>query len=219
MQRFTIHSHCLAAIACLGDSTAWGQVTNIGPFTGAVSESFESYPNYTVAAFTNPATLLGEAAVLSFPSEMRVYEPLSGATFGQIVFWQDSDVADGLKGLGFMVYPSAREIATLTFATPITDFGGYWRAFTDEAQYMVFNFFNCAGDLAGQESILSQNESPLVWHGWHYAQPIKTVTFDGLMMAADGLQANPVPEPRAWVLLAAAGLALAGWQSRRKSAG
>jgi hypothetical protein len=45
----------IMGLAPMGSFSTFGQATPIGPFTGPLSESFESFPNYKTGSFNSPA--------------------------------------------------------------------------------------------------------------------------------------------------------------------
>lgn len=186
-------------------NAALAQITPIAPFAGTWHETFESFPNYATSATPGSLMIMDGAASISHPT-LRIYEPSAGADFTQL-FFGSAPVADGTKGLGCdlvgLVAPES-----LTFITPVSDFGGYWRAFTEEANYMHMEFYGAGGSLIGSTNLLFQRATPLEWHGWHFDQAVEQITISSslegqpLWPAMDGLQALPVPEPSTCSILA-----------------
>jgi len=202
-------------------AAASAQITPIGPFSGQMSETWESFtnyvnnPNFYEDAF-GPISTFGGAASVSSPFSGQggvivIYEPIAGATFG-LGSYGSAQVSDGTKGAGVNTgFPAAP--MTINFNTPIVDFGGYWGAadiFGNQTVPIVFDFYDASGGLIGSvtEQFGNKSDGSLDWHGYNSAVPVSTVVVTGDYLVNDGLQAN-VPTPAAGLVLGFAGLAAA----------
>ena len=201
---------------------AQAAIAPVGPFTGSIGETWESFPNYTVPGpvtfLSDPTTIFGGDASISNPL-MVIYEPSAGATFG-LINSGSAAVSDGVKGMGINNLDFHTAPATITFATGVSTFGGYWGAATVGSDAVVaVSFFDAGGGLLGADSFTYNHESTsngaLDWHGWMSTTPIMSLTYSGNLVVNDGLQANVIPEPEIYVMLAA-GLGLIGFVARRK---
>jgi hypothetical protein len=206
----------LAAAVGLLLPVAMAGVTPIGPFTGDLTETWESFDNYLVDPDfyrDDPTTIMGGGASISNPV-MAIYEP------GVAVFGLGSsglaDVSDGKKGMGLDEFAST---ATITFTTPMSAFGAYWGAATfddDDEAIVSVDFYDEFGGLIDSVTFAyahqDSGDGALDWHGWLSDTPIASIVYSGDFVVNDGLQANfgggAVPAPGA-ALLGLIGLALA----------
>lgn len=203
-------------------SLAQAQVTPIAsPFVGTALEDFESFPNWRTgpAPMVSPTSIFGGLAQLT-GSDNEVYEP--GVANWVLDPGRRAGVADGAKGLavnGDMTKPLD---STITFVTPVTQFGGFFanaRTFVPASfNGLAIHFF----DTNGVEFFSESWDDPtpageLTWHGWASSTPIQKITFDRLIPAMDSLRITgggaAAPEPGT---LALVGLGLAGVAARRR---
>jgi hypothetical protein len=173
------------------------QVTPVSPFTGAVSETWESFPSVVLA---NGSPMFNGAATITNAGNgpMGIYEPSAGIQCGLV--GGVAGVHDGVKGWCVGGGPPIN-LVTITFSNPISDFGAYWAtAFEDGLGDSVTLLFR---DLSGlvistQSFQYTALDGSLEWHGWHSTVPIKSISFSSQrVIANDGLQINfvTVPEP------------------------
>ena len=184
-----------------------GVVSEIDPFVGDLSETWEGFPSYndTPGFFLDePTAIMGGSASISNPF-MQVYEP-GVATFiiggSPLVFAQ---VSDGVKGMGLNNFS---QTANITFTTPVTEFGAYWGS-GSPSNGVVISFFDVNNFLI--DSLFFAYDAQiemgtLIWHGWSSTTDIKSVSYSGDFVVIDGLQANQIPAPGALALLGVAGL-------------
>lgn len=187
-----------------------GQITPIAPFTGIYQETWETFPRSDPAIPSDPIKLLsdgtpilsGEAAI--FGSDGYIYR-----------LWTDcvglgrgfALVSDGSQGMYSWAGP-----VTITFSTPVTEFGAYWGlAFggdLPDPNTLQLSFFDVSDDLVGTTSFTYSKTDylntypwiqydPLDWHGYSFDVPVKTVQYyaPSTGIAIDGLQADPAPVP------------------------
>lgn len=205
-----------AALGTLLARPAAAQLTQIGPFTGTTSESFEEFQDYGV----NPSfyqaegsAIFGGAATLSsLDEDIAIYNPSAGATFGLDDNGQ-AQVEDGHQGAGLN---SAPDEAFIDFSSPITEFGGYFSAanFGSGGDYSL-SFFDASNTQVGstQFFINSDPTGALTWSGVISSVPFKSVTIAGNYVVMDALQSNAVstaPEPSSFAFLLAAAPAIGG---------
>jgi len=206
-----------AAVVCAA-SSSFAQISPIGEFTGALSEGFESFPNYssggnydTFDVMTGQATFAGEP---SQTDQLWIYEPGTSASWG-LAGNGTAQVRSGAKGLG--LYNSAVAVnVRLTFDLVTDRFGGYF-ATADSVfgNNMTVTFFDSVGAQIGAVQNVSTTGSALVWSGWQSTTAIKSVVF-GMndAPAMDDIQAGVVPEPAS---LAVIGLGLTALLMRRRT--
>ena len=188
---------------------AHGGITEVGPFTGSLQESWESLPpfGYEPGPYGDDPTLImgGEATIshqaLVNEPETNNNSPLNTSEKVPVV---DEGPATG-------PIPPERTV-TIEFATPIQSFGGYWgsapgRSSPDPVTVTV-DFYDDSHHLIDRKSFTylrsGPGEDPLEWHGWASSVPIKSLTYSGDLVVNDSLQADPVPEGSPVVLLLAA---------------
>jgi hypothetical protein len=196
------------------------------PVVGSLTETWESFPNYNTGPFnlTDPTSIMGGGALIS-NSNMVVYEP-GVADFGL----GDSglaQVSDGAKGMGI---DSSAETTTITFTTPVPNFGAFWGAATGASAGLpstatvYVSFFDVSNLPIGTEQftyVRPAGDGVLEWHGWASTVGIAQLTYTGDYVVNDGLQANAVvPEPGTLTLtgIGLLGLLGYGWQRRKRTA-
>ncbi len=206
-----------------------GVITEIGPFVGELTEDWESFvhPNpggETPLFLTNPTAIMGGAALISGPG-MQIYDTyrysFSLGTSG------GAQVVDGNQGMGFNQRDGT---VTLVFETPARQFGSYWGAATDsnplfgsDPSPVEIRFYDELDFLIGTSSFLYTRSAAqgypldglLMWHGWRFNAPVKTVTYTGDYVVVDGMQADLIPEPSSLVLVFL-GFSLAGWRQTKR---
>jgi hypothetical protein len=189
-------------------------IISIGPFAGSLTETWESFPNYTVPVrptlLPNPTAIMGGAAMISHPF-MAVYEPTVSLAFFDLNTSGFAQVADGSKGIGShsIASLSSSRTTTITFLSPISAFGAFWGALTGggigDPNTVVLDFFDVFGNPIGTDSFAyshsSLGDGRLDWHGWQSSIPVGSLTYTGDFVAVDGLQADAVPEPGTLLLL------------------
>ncbi|HLO97633.1 MAG TPA: PEP-CTERM sorting domain-containing protein [Fimbriimonas sp.] len=196
-------------------------ITPIGQFTGALSESFESFQNYLVnPLFYEPEPFVVMGGAASFVSSVQlltIWEPSDFATWG-LIDSGSAVPADGLKGMGL---DTTGENWTLTFASDQNDFGAFWGVSTEGAPgTATVEFFDATNTLVGSTSFSYDHETNadgiLDWNGWNSDIAFRSVRVSGNYVAIDAMQAgSAVPEPATMSVLALGALAML---RRRKTA-
>lgn len=206
----------LTAVAVTANAT----ITPIGQFSGAWSETFESFNNYQQGPFYQPEPMVvmgGNASFDSVTDQLAVFEPSFGATFG-IGGSGVAQPSDGVKGLGLDTILSSW---TLTFGSDTNDFGAFWGAFTNTSgpTTVFVDFFDSSNVLVGSTTFDYDHQNTgdgiLDWNGWNSDVAFRSVRVAADYLVVDGMQAtNAVPEPATMSVLALGALAML---RRRKS--
>jgi hypothetical protein len=116
-------------------------------------------------------------------------------------------------------------IAQWTFASPVSQFGGYFQNNSrfDDA---VVDFYDHSGSLIGSlTATIPKGTSNWTWNGWHSDTPIAGIVItgndtgflNGFIWYDDfelTVAAASVPEPASWLLWAAATLLATPWVRR-----
>jgi hypothetical protein len=208
-------------------------VLPVAPFTGTLSNPFDSMPNYVQGPHYLPAWEMigGNQAQISNPF-MIVYQP-GVADFG-LGSSGIAQVPVGLKGLGI---DNAGQTTTITFAKPASEFGAFWGAatlspFLADPSTVSISFYDASHNLINSLSFTyshsTTQDGGLDWHGWSSSVGIGSVTFHGDYVALAGLQATlppggpslGLPEPASLTLvgIGAAGVGGYVWRRRRMAA-
>ncbi|MBN2138216.1 MAG: hypothetical protein JW720_10445 [Sedimentisphaerales bacterium] len=220
MRRTIISLSAAIVILCLaGTALAGAGISTVGPFTGALQESWESFANGHPAG---PLTIMGGNATFSSTHYM-IYEPgVYGFGLGTSGMAQ---TADGAKGMG---QHAEACVANIVFTGPVSSFGGYFGAATLNPIYpdpaiINFEFLDVSGGLIDTASLSysrsSQGDGLLEWFGVVSSVPIGSVTIAGNYPVNDYLQADPVsviPAPGA-IVLGSIGVTFFGWLRRRRT--
>jgi len=206
-------------LLALVSATGSAQITTVSPFSGTVTESWESFPNFRtpgpVSYLSSPTTIMGGAASITHP-QMAVYEPTApgNANFGLSAF--NAKVQDGLKGMGIDTPTPILETASISFTLPISDYGAFWGSDTTQP-LITLSFYDAADSLIGTASfnyVSPDSAGALEWQGWHSSVPVSRLTYNGHAVATDSLRATVVPEPATSVLLL---VGFAAFCARRRS--
>jgi len=203
----------LAVVPAFGSS-----LTPTGAFSGGLSEGFEGFPNYLTSGGGNSNLVImgGGATFSSVGGQTWIYEPGAGANWG--LGGNGTAITNsGAKGGGLFDNQSSVAV-TLTFASAVSDFGGYFAV--DSGQNLGMSFFDVFNDPIDTTQFISSQSNAMIWYGWSSSVGIKSIVFSGpLAPVMDDLQANvgnpssTVPEPTTMVLV---GSGLLGLASRRR---
>jgi hypothetical protein len=180
------------AVAAIASASA--QISVVGPFTGTLSEAFETD---TSGFVTSPYFICGGEATLE-AKNIVVFQP---SVFSFLI--GDSSMStpehcvvpsDGVKGAGFEAIVVS---VTNTFNSTVLFYGGYWGATSfDNPAMVTLSFFDANNQLIGSPQSFSyyraNGDGILEWHGWNSSTPIKRViiTTSGPTLVMDGLQAG-----------------------------
>lgn len=198
----------------IGVTVANAAVSPIGPFVGAMSETWESFPNWS-AYYVSTPIMGGNAEILSAVVSIR--------TMSTLLASGNAKPSDGSK-LAYLGQPSS----TITFQTPIHEFGAYWALPTGSGPFpdpgtIYVSFKDATGATIDaiyfNYSHSNTGDGLLDWHGWRSSIGIKSIVVNNPAWEnfMDGLQANVVPEPSTYFAgLSALGmLGLFGWRNRK----
>src|SRR5205085_1272062 len=145
------------------------QVTPVPPFIGTHSETWERFGSQSLPSGTS---ILGGIATISgccMKTEQR-FQLCS-------VFAKPSD------GEILMDQDRPHPLVTISFSQPVSSFGAYWGSgylclrccgFGDATTVLTFQDVN--GNVIGSDSFLYQGNGTLVWHGYTFGTPVKTIT-------------------------------------------
>ena len=232
----------LRAVVCgsLGFAAlqACAAVVPVGPFSGTMSEGWESFPEYSwgnspVGPFLgSPTPIMGGAASITGPELLCVYRRDLYQSWWGLGSSGVAQVADGVKGLGIDTYIGwmERTMATIAWTTPVVQFGAYFGAPTqsfasgllDDPAIINVGFYDPAGVLVDTEALTYSHsdtgDGGLDWHGWSFSSPVGSVSIEGYQTVVDGLQATAVPEPTACGLLGLGTAALLAARRRGRRA-
>lgn len=195
-------------------------LTTIGPFSGTLSETFESFSNYAAGPFNQPEPFLvmgGNASFDSALDDLVIYDPVN-ASFG-LGGSGGAQVSDGVQGMGMNFGPN--DSWTLMFVSDTNDFGAFWGAATSGGPVITgVEFYDSSNVVVGSTSFAYDHETTsdgvLEWNGWNSDVAFRSVKVTGNYVVIDGMQAtNAVPEPATMSVLALGALAML---RRRKSA-
>ena len=184
-------SPIVASVICSGIAAA--SVTPVPPFTGDVSESFETFQNYVEnPAFYEPEPIptFGGFATLVNSGVVAIYEP--GAAEFNLGSPGVAGVVDGMQGCGL----NADEVSGLfTFDAPICAFGGWWAAaVTGQFDGIItVEFIDVNGDVVDTAEIAYADEdgdqtADLIWAGWESDVPLAAVRYAGDFVVLDAVQ-------------------------------
>jgi len=195
----------------LGCAGAFAQISDIGAFSGALSEGFEGFPNYGNGGFYTTQSIMGGGATIDTlgNGQMAVYQP-GVADFG-LGFKGLAQVNSGQKANGQDYGPNMK--FNITFANEVMRFGGYWNMADVWEHDMDVYFYDGSGNLLGSRNIKGPSDTRMYWSGWSSNVGIKEVVFVGDYIVMDDLQADLVPEP---ATLAALGLGAVALIRRRR---
>jgi hypothetical protein len=169
----------------LAISSFAGTVTEIPPFVGTHSETWEEFP---VRKFADEEiSILGGTGVISGDA----LETATGQKFLLCTFY--AKPTDGKILLGSDAAGGGMKI---TFAQPVSSFGAYWENFPDTpercgniASDTIFHFTDAAGKPVGNASYPAGHGGPM-WRGFTFTTPVKTVEVSGSYLLTDGMQTS-----------------------------
>jgi hypothetical protein len=203
-----------AAIA----ASASAQLSSIGPFAGACSDDFESYPNYGTAGPQSSLVIMGGCATMnsnpSSSSQLWIYD--TGSAGWGLGANGSATTSSGVQGMGLFNSLAPIDV-TLQFASPVARFGGYFAVENDptSSNTLTLTFYDASNNQIDVAQSITSSSNAMIWHGWSSTVAIDHIVFGGGVLAPvmDDLQLDPVPEP---ATMTALGLGLAAVAARRR---
>lgn len=182
-------------------STAFCQLSAVGPFSGSMSETFESFPNYSSGGHYDTLGIMGGGATMTSNSsgtnQVWVYEP--GVATWSLGGNGSAITHSGAKAGGLYFNQSPVDVS-IVFSTAVNRFGGYFATASNETTLISFYDAN-GGQIGTTQSLLTASNS-MDWQGWSSTTGIASVLFfGGTAPVMDDLQADAVPEPVSLVVL------------------
>ena len=162
---------------------AGSQVTLIPPFVGDHSETFEEFP---VEKFgTTPVSIFGGLATVTGHNNL---ETATVHMFFECSLDFFVVPHDGSKILGVNLSGSM----TIVFAQPLSAFGAYFaNAANCVTDPQTVTFFDTAGVQIGEGNVAGiAADGGMIWHGYAFNTPVKTIVYKGDGPTIDGLQAT-----------------------------
>jgi hypothetical protein len=189
-------------------------VTSVGPFTGSLSENFDTL-GFSFGSAHSQMTIFGGFGTV---------RKLTAA--GSIKYEFDSNLGgDQVNNRSNPAMIGQLAISEWSFATPVSRFGGYWENNSrfDDARV---DFYDANGALLDTETALVPKAAQAWnWNGWESEVPIGRIVVTGNDVAFlngfiwyDDMEVVParVPEPTVVLLAAGAGYALLAVLTRRR---
>jgi hypothetical protein len=168
------------------------------PFYGNAIETWDELPGGDASS---PLSIFGGLATISGDYPFIWTTAYSLGTPGGLGLGPfDARAFDGTHGYVTSVSGGSADIV---FATPVTDFGGYWGYSADGYPPAIFTFYDSHGSVIGSEDFTytsPNNDGTLEWQGWHSSVPIGSISYTGYWVADDSLRIVTVPEPGISVL-------------------
>jgi hypothetical protein len=175
----------------------------IGPFSGDVTEGFESFSQ---GAHSSLSVFGGRAEINNLTPGGGLKIEFSSALNGNLVTPRTGAKMGGQLG-----------IAEWVFDEPPAQFGGYFET-NSGADDGVVTFFDAQNQIVGQDILRAVNVGRIwTWNGWAFAEPIQRLVIDGNGLIDgfiwyDDMQLISIPEPAtgaiavvSWMLMGAFG--------------
>ena len=172
--------------------SAIGGVTPIGPFTGDHSENFDDGHGtvFETCLDTGFGRAFDDTADMCTLGGNGILETGSWGFFCTI-FARSAPMLMG----------SASGFVTVTFDTPVTQFGGYFgsNAFdANQTANATANFYDDAGNLIDSVAMDITNSCDWTWNGWSSTTPVKSIelingAFGGAFLDMDDLEVSAGP--------------------------
>jgi hypothetical protein len=178
-------------------SAARADFTEVPPFTGTQSETWEEFPVEKIGS-EGVAILNGTAVVSGTSLETDTFHMFLLCYF----------YAYPTDGKMFMGADARSAVITISFSQPVSAFGAYWGNFPGPpGRYencggsgLTFTFTDANGNQVGTISYPADSGSEQ-WRGFAFSTPVKNVQVTGDYPVTDGMQATIAP-PNSSVSLA-----------------
>jgi hypothetical protein len=173
---------------------ALAQVTVVGPFTGDLSEGYETIPQ---GEFHTSYDVFGGAGTVLQVGTGQGLLVTSGWGFFSTIFPHSGGAFMGGAGVNY----------EYDFDTPATMFGGYFGTNADTPDATV-TFYDANNAQIGDSMTLSAPLGDWAWNGWQYDGGISRVViiannqWGGFIMSDDLEYTGAVPEPASLLALA-----------------
>ncbi|RYG33404.1 PEP-CTERM sorting domain-containing protein [bacterium] len=203
----------LAAIS----ASASAQLASVSPFTGDLSEDFDSY---STGAYDAGLSIMGGAATVTSLDGDANYVWYSGGWF--LVDKGNASSRSGEQFYGLNKRRAQGSYSTVSFADAVSSFGGYFNVAYEPSiapsNLLSLTFFDVDGfQIGATQDVAMASDLSYTWVGFSSTQPIGSVRIEGDYFVGDDYVAtNAVPEPASMAALGLGGLALL--RRRRKSA-
>jgi len=167
---------------------ARADITEVPPFTGTQSETFEEFPvekfgGSEISILQGTAVMSGTLLETDRSHMFLLCYFYAYPTDGNIFMGADS------RGAGI----------TISFSQSISAFGAYWGNFPGPPKYencggsgLSFSFTDAGGNLVGTISY-PPGTGGLQWRGFAFSAPVKTIQITGDYPVTDGMQATVAP--------------------------
>jgi hypothetical protein len=210
---------CIATCLTVGNLSARADLTPISPFVGSLSENWESFFPVPVNYGTITLPIMNGGATIQDQTG-TITEPDNNNTLGS------SGMARAADGVHYAYIQGP--VTTITFNSPVDQFGAYWATYTFGSAPSRFSisFVDELGAGIGSTTLdyIRPGDGMLEWHGWSSTDGIKSVIIGHQwQVMIDGLQADRaaagVPEGGPGLAAAAVliGLVVAHGRAKRPS--
>jgi hypothetical protein len=181
----------LSAVTLFVTASAAAQVTPIAPFLGEMKEDYTSFPinwyhSGPMSIFDGEATLTSTSGWLWIFNATTSPFGLGGSSGNGFAQPYSGDVAFG--------HNTATGQAVIAFASPVSEFGGYWSHATGGDNRFEVTFKDSSGAVIDFVTHTVQDPTGnLHWFGWQSATPIASIEIGGRYPVNDFLQASTGP--------------------------
>lgn len=191
-------------LASFAAVVAHAQIVPIGPFTGALSEGFETGSQWM---FTHEESAFNGTATFKSAANWGTLHTTSGWMYYTNVEKRSGTRLMGTIGASY----------TIEFQSPVHQFGGYFASNFHTANGKI-TFYDANEDVIGSPTTLIAPTGQWAWNGFDSTVGIKKIRINGVggnngAIMADDLQIQSVPEP---ATMSALGLGAAAMLRRRK---
>ena len=191
-------------LASFAAVVAHAQIVPIGPFTGALSEGFETGSQWM---FTHEESAFNGTATFKSAASWGALHTTSGW-----MYYTNLERRSGTRLMGTIAASY-----TIEFQGAVNQFGGYFGSNFHTPNGKI-TFYDVNGAVIGSPTTLLAPQGAWEWNGFNSTVGIKKIRIDGIQgnngaILADDLQIQAVPEP---ATMSALGLGAAAMLRRRK---